>query len=1573
MEDDNVTYNNLLNINEEHSNIEVCYKYISSVDNNIEKNSINTSFDDQKYFLAEINPKTLSIELLEKLLEEDDVNVDDYKIYLKDDITDNYEKLTKQLLSEISIDYYNNKNLILYLQYKSNKNFDQNRIEEKYEEYNKTFSTIKEELNEAHSFNSSEQNNIEIQQNDDTTSSESLELSKKKTNLSSKPLIHININKINSSNSNSIEQPLTEFCSSKNIEKILYPHRIYYLYTNPLIIINDKSQKKEFHKNGTNDYFKEIQLICNIYKKSNISAELRFEQIKDKMDKCMEFCPEILHINAEFKIKNNNLCILLDKFGVANLYPFDDMEHSLQPNNDEKNPTKLLIISSQKIENFENFNGAKYIKNRIYLQNETDYKNENFAEKFIELFYKNLINGDSIQTAYNNTKKHFKNSAKFNFDKNSKIFLEQDFIIYPKDQETSKFVSNINNIKISYNILNISFITDNYHRIIGRNLSLCDCIFKCSQYYKVFVFGKKGVGKKSFIFHVGKLLFEREIYKNLEFIEIQTPECAREIIENKVRKIKQKNQNMKTQTLLLIYLNYFVNDLSELRKLTMIFPTDDKTINYLTAFSINFNIDNKNMFGNIFQGSYIILDSLNDKRKHLLDLLTNNAIKKNLPSSKFNYPSDIYLLALYIKLFTKITNFNDIDNRFIIRKIIEEFKDKNICKILSIFCILNSGIKNTDLTLFFDANEIEFIKNKLKLIIPVFKNENNEMFSIDNYLIIDIVDLLDKKKFLQNIKDVLKIYSCLFRYLVNYSFENYDVFKEFHAGVNSGIWYSFNKDLFDSVYNEELVNNFKTLNLVFDSDIYLFNTINILEKYVDTYFNEYDKDVIEYISQISICLPTIFHFQKNFIFRDRITEFFIQKFTNNKKIFYKEEIRLKMFKYWFSWTECILSEFDIHGSQYFGKLKNSKNVRSSDESEKKRYLDDEYKAEFKLIQLIGYLIHKKQFEDEMQIKNSYEFCKEIFTQKNNYFNLSKLNLIAGKIKMESYKYEKTEKNFYETVNFYYNSALQYSEIDPKGSYFYILSKIFKARVCLKKKEFKDVDNFIDECENYLKTHNPNNLMLKNNYYSIKNLMDELIVDKENKYKKTEKYALLFYMSNPLIKKNEKIHNELNNSFFLKYSLVTRLPKHMKVKFNIINQNFLEEFKKCINNPLSFIYIGSDEYDDQGNLYAQNGYESLPLKNEKLFEIVKDSKKICNIIILGYLNSKTFALQLPPDKFNNIIYINNNKNLLSLIEELPVFYPFFLNSFFKFVISFCNLLCKEKRGIKEAYESSYNQFSNSLEIILNKYKKFQNFKQKLFENGEKLIIMLSNEDKNENYFEYNDDIKCYKDMNDNFKGSNFYNFTSKFFKERLPATLYILNSRVYANQELFIEILELIKRNQFLNLYGNENCGKTALALEICKYYSMNNFFEKGIFYINFIKYKKLKERIDFKNILKYIKKPTTQKKEILLIVDNIKTINNILEIIDLDVNIILISNKKLSSYTKLKESRNEEKNSNKNIIDQYLIKFYSFDINKERDVEFLNEYADYLRIKKGIHEIEEYNNIKTIGDVHQKIYEFDRY
>ena len=1552
------------------------YYQINSYDD-IQEYNLN-NIKNNPYFLIEsknVNPNIITFEFIENMLFKDGVDlskISEFR-YLKEEEKNGKTNILLKPLSDNNLSelkYLNQLYLHLIIEEETETSLDQIIINEmddynlKIEKYEKDFKEIslgieKEELYNQKVLSDNLFKNIEKRANFQKDINNEYKTSKtmiKKnfpplsnsffgiaeedifdeenkdivTNLSDKnndaifnTYILNKFNKININN-NMIQKRISSNLERKEKSEI----NLCYLYSNPL----NYKDKKKIKTYENNDCFNEISYIYKLFKDSNIPANLRFEPIINNFNTYLESTPDILHINVN-SISRKNLEILLDYLGDTQYYRCKDLKTAIGTEYG-LSQIKLLILSTQNIKMMKTIFNNIGIKNIIYIENKITYPEPNERiENFVKELYKNLLK-DSIQEAFKKSKRKLGDQNSVEIFPVSK--KGNDYIILPKlnniknlefhnsqkcnsDKNLSIFKEKSKNIiKLNKNCsLNLDFVKYNYRRIIGRNIELKYCIEKLFRFFIVSVCGYIGAGKKSFIQLVGKFAFERKMFQEIHYIEIYFLRNAEEILRNKKNEIKEnmkildENQSEfdEKKILLIINIDYIIcdeNDISIFEEL--IGKINDNYFHYLLAFTINNNLSFIKAKKKLQKSPLIELGKFEfDKRQNLFYLINYYLKNIKLPKAKEDklikssngFPNQIYLRALFINLFKEEINNLDFDaltNEIIFNKLIEKY-GKKIKKIFSVFSILKLGIREDILQIFFDIEEIDFIKKNLKYLIFEEIDEIDEKekknYTIDSSfkdLIIEIMRVKYPEEFLSYLNLILKNYAIIFRYLVDHTNYPYNFCFEFHAGINKGFWLSVNDSSCNKKFFKEY-KNFKDNNReIYFDEVKYFN--NVLIIFIDdTYIDMMKKNLtlfIEYISQISICLPTLLHFQHNYVYEKRILEVFKERlgFLNLNK----SRLRLKIFMCWFT-EDSNLVPNDVDFETNLIKDKKSEEIER---------LNNDLKAEIDLIKIYDFI--KKKDKENYDISGIYNECLELCQKNKNNFNLAKLNILYGM----------TLKN--KDNKIYFVNALKYANED-KNVYMRLLSLIMEAEYYLSKYEFDRFNEKIAQCENEIKCKEN-----KLHNTDINNKLDKVKKDKDDKYKKHTKNKLFFFTSSPFFDENRNpLKTESNNSFYLKYNLITELPKNLKIEIKNIGEDFLEDLEKCLYNPVRFLYIGSDQYNEEGSLFYTKDFKGFPFKSELIKDKLDKSKNKCEIVILGFLNSEKISEYFLFNKFPHVIYIKKIKALNKLFKFYTNYYFYFQRCFYIFISEFLSNLSKKYMPIKEAFNMANNVFIKRFLRILD-YIENEEEKDKIGKLISNQILVLNNNSKRDNEIFFDD----FEDLNNqsfssssssllnlvqadskNSLESTFTNSSNnnifipktfdineekkdiskdkekkymeflKFPKGDLTDDIFekLYNDQMYGMKEVFKNLIKKILKYRIVNIYGNSLCGKTRICLELCKYFYMNNYFKEGIFYLNINKLNKINNRDDLKSLNKNnSKNKKNEINDILLIFDDFNLI-----------------------------------------------------------------------------------------------------
>ena len=1324
---------------------------------------------------------------------------------------------------------------------------------------------------------------------------------------------------------------------------------------------NNNIKRNEIYED--NIYYNQMLSLYEIIKKSKIYANLLFEPINDIFLNYLEGGPDILHIKVNSILdesnQNKKLYINLDLNGKLDRHLFERYTTLFQLESNVSK-IKLLILSTQNIEEFEKQFKKIYIKNIIYVNNSKLYEEE--ENLFINSLYECLLRGKTVQESFDKSKTKINNKEGVKLVTNNKDNEKNNELkIYDIDKDDKEE----NRITLNQNcLLNLDYIKYNYEEyknyykiVMTLNKELRECINYLDMKKKVCVYGYEGVGTKYFIQKVGYYRYERNRVDDVYYIELYSLDNSSDILELKTQEIihniyKDLNVENKPKLninniLIIVFFNFSIKDEKNLIKLDKIINESNNNFNFLFAFTISKEIKNiKDK--KIINYSSIELGKLDKKEqekllnKCLIDHnKKTNKIKKKILDSNLNENSfsNIHLRALFINYFYNLNKGNkefeeneNITNEIILEKILEYEDGKiDIKKIFAFFSILKFGI-NSDIfymkDYFFNEKEIEFIQKKLNYLIFVDKNENESVYYMDSSFIEIIINIFIKKyndELLYYLELILQNYALIFRYLLNYSNFPYDISTQFHPGINNNFWNS------PCIFYE----NFEKKNpkIYFDDVIYS-NNIFSLFNYKELRFRKmiaeqlkneqneckdgdcptsyYSKinDLKKYICQISIYLPTILHFKNSLIYRNLILDLFLNSNDLDKYI-----IKLKMIKFWIS----------------------EKAKLNLKQKERELISEGDEKAEFYLITIYDYIIKRKNDD----ISSIFENCQKNIKEED-FFNLSRLNLLYG---------------IYTNDKKFFQEAEKYGK-KSKNLYLELKSKLMQIECLLNENTFDNFDKEINECIKIKNDNIAKDNSLKNS--DIEEKISKLFELKHEKFNNYVKNILFFFHSTPFYDENNKpLKTESNNSFFLKYKLNTKFPK-LQFDFQKIDKK-LKNLKKCLNYPIRFLYIGSDLFNDQGNIcYEDEAFKGNFIKNEDIEEIIKNSKckDTCDIVILGFLNSQNLYKKFESNNFRHIIYIKEFDSLNKIFIQQPYLYFYFQKNFFNFIQEFILNLSKS-RGfltIKEAFRRANNNFN---EVMKSKFF-FEKDEKKTSDSSENIINILYLAGKEEydddicdfglfnddNFNSYsNKEVKIkerdiYDEIDEVMKNNNIYFRKNPFkndFQEKeekveekkrlkyykLPGKDYLR----YSNFKRFIEkgffgmkdilrdIINNIKNFAYLNIFGNEFRGKTKLYEEACKYLYMNGDFKKGIFIIlkNFRTIKSIPEL----QSRAHNKNKTT--KDILIVIDNVdKLESGLFDLLkELDVHTVFISEKNLEEIS-LGNKDKIAKKSDKNLSEKNL-------------------------------------------------------
>ena len=1278
-------------------------------------------------------------------------------------------------------------------------------------------------------------------------------------------------------------------------------------------IINNNKKDDENLKNHNdlyeeNIYYAQMFLLYEKIKESEINANLIFEPIYDNFD-YLEKMPDILHMKVNSFVKKspdkNEVYIDLELNWQIDSQPFFNVINDLSC-------TKLFILSTQNIEFFEkSFEEKKEIKyNNIFLINSSKISEEQ-ENSFISKLYELLLKGSTIEEAINQSKKE------------SKIINDKSIIrLINKEKKIEDLsIQNYNkDKKINLNkncLLNLDFIKYNYSEykkyykmMLNRDME----IKEYKNYFvqnknKVCVFGEEGVGKKMFVQKVGYYFYERKKFDNVYYLELYSLDStSKNILKLKIKEIITNNHKVKEddnrsefdpqKNLILVYFKYAIKE-KHIKLLEQIIGELNYTFFFIFAFTIKKIKENKEKiinFSSIQLGKLDKLQQIKLFKKCInskvnvqnIDIIFKDDIK--LPYN------EIYLRALYINLFEK-REIKNLSTEEILEKIIElDYKDDNneksdIKKILAYFSILKFGIsseKKSEKIIDLKEEEKRFIKEKLNYIIYSEKNENETIYCIDNSFSEKIIKILIEKHngaLLIFLNSIFEYYSSVFRYFIFNSNFPYDICMQFHPAINNDFW------------NNKNNKKNKSFDLYFDDALYSNNIFSLFnykeERYENIVAKEKQKlkgytncnlsptiiyNFNEYIGQIALYLSTILHFKNSFIYRDFILDFFLFEFYKS----YKDQslddpdmelkIKLKIIKYWTS--EKSKLNFNVKDEELsVSKL----NFNAKDEEIKKIKMEN-IKIELILLKIYDYII-KKKTED---ISDIFDKAEKIIKE-NDYLNLSRLYTLYGT---------------YLNDIIYLKKAKEYGK-KAENSYLELNAELKQIELLIKNNEFNEANERKEKCNEEIddRINKKNDKNLKNS--DIKDKINDILKLYDTSFDNHIKNKLYFFTSTPYYDENKvSLKTESNNSFYLKYKLSNALP-NLQFEFKKIDKD-LKELGKCLQYPIKFLYIGSDDFNENGNIcYSDGNFISHFIDNKIFSEIIENSKckESCDIVILGIINGNSnnnnnnlfqILKQNKFRKFRHIVYFNKvtNDSFYSIIKNSP-YNIYFKKNFFNFIKEFLLYLSKS-RGyltIKEAFRRANNNFNDAMKYmeIGESFKGCSDLNILCMdgdaENDGDICDFGTFNDENNNrvlnankkdiYDEYDDeDMKrnnIYFRKNpfvDEKQNEDIISGKKKFWK--FPRKGYLreenfnrfIEKGIYSMKDILRDIIKNVKKYNFCNVYGNEYKGKTKVCEEVCKHFFMNEeLFKKGIFVFDLRYFNAVKNQIpELNNIINSKKK-----------------------------------------------------------------------------------------------------------------------
>ena len=179
---------------------------------------------------------------------------------------------------------------------------------------------------------------------------------------------------------------------------------LYYLYASPIVSIKREDEYEEEYK--PINYRPEIKYIYNIFENSKKECNCIFECANEKkLREALIKQPKILHISSHGRLDENlKYSLILEEKGVLQKINLDRIKEILTTFRNQIKKIDLVFASTCYSEALGKLFLEYGINNVIYIQGMTPVSDK-AAIKFSEIFYSELIRGNTIKNAFNKSKK----------------------------------------------------------------------------------------------------------------------------------------------------------------------------------------------------------------------------------------------------------------------------------------------------------------------------------------------------------------------------------------------------------------------------------------------------------------------------------------------------------------------------------------------------------------------------------------------------------------------------------------------------------------------------------------------------------------------------------------------------------------------------------------------------------------------------------------------------------------------------------------------------------------------------------------------------------------------------------------------------------------------------------------------------------------------------------------------------------------------------------------------------------------------------------------------------------------
>ena len=1031
-------------------------------------------------------------------------------------------------------------------------------------------------------------------------------------------------------------------------------------------------------------------------------------------------------------------------------------------------------------------------------------------------------------------------------------------------------------------------------KFIGRNMELKKLMdfLEVENKHFILIYGPKGLGKKSFAKFASIYLFERKIIEDVFFIEIVTLFYSFDMVLNKIEEIS--NNTKSNKILILIFFPAILEEilfksineiLNELMKLysqfyfCFLIDTNFDTTKFENEFNKGDTVAKLPLKPLYYDNAESLFYSLIPERQ----ILTSSEIDNILKETK-KYPTDIFFIASMIRnakhpekvkeyLAERRKNFDKVKNEIITSSNYNNIKGK----ILFLLSTMPKGLNKTQLNLIDDKYENEAEENNI--IISRYKKKlDQNWYSIETTLISQVLIVTKEDVKIECIRQSFMMFAKFFmsyicslqpKRIVKFwnSFSHSISLFDFCALKHEGIWKSFNQNVYQSLFTSSSIVS-STLSPLQYLKKHRYNIEYLIENNKKTIYdllsNANDEIFIECFEQTLLLLPSIFKYRNRSNEAKEILRQYISLYAEFKM--HNDQERLRLFLLSFGYN-CEFSPKDIfpYNNCYQGK------------------------AEAYMLKAMMCFEHGDAFED---VINNYIEAMKIFEHIQDIVKYANVLYRIGNIYQQHLKFNVQARAFFDKCIAICGKSRGNDDERLALDVVYIKCNVSMAKI-------------EDDEQNY-----ENGLIYASNAYKRALSMNEngaefIITSCKkllNEIKQKNNYTITLISSNSLLNANgAQVFACANTATFIAQSLYEKIKKKIRIKTILLTMTNLID---VLQSSGDILILQSDDYTEKGEIVVENDDgKSEVISNEKMQSIIKENHIdmiAYKLVLFGYTNS---SLILPIFSKCNIQYaISFDKfNTVAFTPLAIMSYNILLCAF---IVHFVENLMTD--AIDIAFAKAKNTFINRL----NRIDEFSSVLNIRINNEDVQYVRLTKRDN-----DINNEIFDFVIERTKLKEGNI-----QFNRPILPSSLPVSSKRLICKNVEMYSLIKMINENKIVNLWGMSGVGKTALGIEVAKFFHRHGKFKNGIYF--FVEHKlKILKLSDF--VKSVIAQSSNKIDDMLIIIDRIdKSISKakkqkikFIDKVNSKINILLISRKIIQSNGiinyQLVNASNEKENESK--------------------------------------------------------------